>query len=64
MQPLDRGNAESRRKAAVMRADTLQQRFENDEQRTRLRALRAENRALRTRNGLDRAPGTRAWTSD
>jgi hypothetical protein len=58
MRPLDRGNAEFRREAATMRAAALQQRFENDEQRIRMHALRGANRALRRRARLDCAPGT------
>jgi hypothetical protein len=55
MQPLDRVNAQFRRRAATMRTATLQQRFANDEQRARLRELRTENRALRRRARLDGA---------
>jgi len=58
MQPLDRGNAQFRRDAAVMRTATLQQRAENDEQRARMRVLREANQALKTRARLDGAPGT------
>jgi hypothetical protein len=64
MQPLDRGNAQVRREAAVMRTATLQQRSENDEQRARMHALREANRALRRRVHPDGAAGTWAWTSD
>jgi hypothetical protein len=64
MRPLDRDNAQARLDAAAMRTATLQQRADNDEQRIRMRLLRAANRALRTRTRLDGAPGTEAWTSD
>jgi hypothetical protein len=49
MQPLDRVNAHFRLSAAAMRTATLQQRSENKEQRSRMRVLREENQALRSR---------------
>jgi hypothetical protein len=60
MQPLDRDNMQFRWDAAAMRTATLRQRVENEEQRSRLRALREANRALRGRTRLDE---NRAWTS-
>ena len=53
MQPLDRVNAQFRRTAAAMRTATLQQRAEIDDQRSRMRVLRAENQALRRRACLE-----------
>ena len=53
MLPLDRVNAQVRRRAATMRTVTLQQQFDNDEQRSRMRVLREENRALRQRACLE-----------
>jgi hypothetical protein len=53
MQPLDRMNAHLRRGAEAMRSATLQQRLENEEQRSRMHVLRQENQALRRRSCLD-----------
>jgi cell division protein FtsB len=53
MEPFDRDNAYGARHAATMLAVTLQQRAENDEQRTRMRVLRDANDALRRRARLD-----------
>jgi hypothetical protein len=53
MQPLDHVNSQFRRRATAMRTAAQQQRFENDEQRARMRALRDENRELRRRTRLD-----------
>jgi hypothetical protein len=52
MKPLDRSNAQLRRKATAMQSETLQQRLENEQQRMRTRELRASHEALRTRMGL------------
>jgi hypothetical protein len=52
MQPLDRTNASLRRDAAAMRAATLQQQLENEEQRTRVREMKDTSDAMRDR--LDR----------
>jgi hypothetical protein len=49
MQPLDRVNAQYRQNAAAMRTATLQQRRENEEQRSRMRVLQEDDRALRRR---------------
>jgi hypothetical protein len=58
MQPLDRDHAQIGRQAAAMLASTLQQRAENDEQRTRTRVLMEADRALRRRARLgDRSEG-------
>jgi hypothetical protein len=64
MQPLDRDNVQFRHEAAAMRAVTLQQRHEDEQQRSRTRVLKAQHEALRTRLRLDQhyshgAPGTR-----
>jgi hypothetical protein len=57
MPPLDRDNAQFRRSATAMQKAALQQRAENEEQRTRMRVLRDANQALRRRARLDAAPG-------
>ena len=58
MQPLDRDNAHLRREAEAMRTAALQQRVDNDEQRTRMHVLREAHHALRRRARLGGAPAT------
>lgn len=53
MLPLDRVNAQFRRRAEAMRTVTMQQQVDNDEQRSRMRVLREENQALRQRACLE-----------
>jgi hypothetical protein len=53
MLPLDRVNAQFRRRAAAMRTVTMQQQVDDEEQRLRMRVLREENQALRQRACLE-----------
>jgi hypothetical protein len=68
MQPLDRDNEQFRDDATTMRAATLLQRSQNDEQRTRARALKEKHDALMGRLRLVRKPvdeplQTPTWTN-